>query len=536
MPELVVRINKGDEYRLEFSPGQSLQEILNTADIRIRTGCNGNGACGFCRMMVTKGEAGGPTQNERLLLDRDQLARGERLACQLAPRNSLEIEIVSNTIETNWRDLPILRSKQYSPLPGSYSIPLTGRSFGLVVDLGTTHISISLWNLDNGIQVAGRYGLNPQISIGFDIITRLSAAVESSDLAGDLSHQVIRSIGKGLADICFREYLDAQEVVKVVLVGNTAMLALMSGKNYNLLLKPEYWTQAIDCLPEEQDFSVSAWSINVLSDVIIIPPLAGFIGSDLIAGFVATKMIEHDPGILFIDFGTNSEIALWDGHDLWITSAAGGPAFEGCGINCGLPAEYGAAFSVHFNDASGEFAFEVVGGGKKPLGLCGSGLVDLLAYLVKKKIVTSKGLFSSSVPNKGFSFMLGKKKLVLTKRDIDMLQRAKAAIGVGVEVLMEKARMKYSDLQRIYIGGAFGQYLDISNACALGLLPPVPIDRCKTMGNTALAGGEDLLFMQDAQNYLNNIRSMIKTVELGKNPDFEHFFIKNLYIKPMELR
>jgi uncharacterized 2Fe-2S/4Fe-4S cluster protein (DUF4445 family) len=309
------------------------------------------------------------------------------------------------------------------------------------------------------------------------------------------------------------------------------MLALLSGQNYQLLLQPRYWGESVECLPPETASWNADWGISPEAAIDVIAPLAGFVGSDLLSGVIATQLMEHGRGALLVDFGTNSEAALWDGDKLWVTSAAGGPAFEGCGMSCGMPAEPGAIYRVYFSDSTGALAFDVVAD-VEPRGLCGSGMVDLLACLIRNRTLNSKGQFAPSIPESGFPLQSYGREMILTRRDVDIFQRAKAAIGVAVDVLLTKAGMDYPDLRRIHIGGVFGQYLNIVNAQEIGLLPAVPGLLVEKSGNTALSGCEDLLILPNAIEQLQEVRRHAVFVNLSSVAEFETVFLENLYLKP----
>jgi uncharacterized 2Fe-2S/4Fe-4S cluster protein (DUF4445 family) len=524
----ILTVQLPDEDRqITFEPGRSVRDLLDETDVRVRAGCNGSGACGLCRIRIAGGNAGEPSANEVTRLGAGLLSQGVRLACQVNPEHDLEVEILNPSPRSVWR---CLKDESYAPgsLPMPY--PQGEHTLGVTVDLGTTHISITLLDLAAGRRLAGRRGVNPQGASGADVLTRLMAA-QSAGQAEKLRRQVIRAIGDGLRDIGSREGIDLRRVARVVLVGNTAMLALLSGQNYHLLLQPRYWIESIDCLPGETFSWGATWGIDPAAVIEVIPPLAGFVGSDLLAGIVATRLTEHGPGALLIDFGTNSEIALWDGETLWVTSAAGGPAFEGCGISCGMPADPGAISRVTVADATGELVFDVIAGAESR-GLCGSGLVDLLACLIGNGTLNRKGQFAPSVSDHGFPIRCGNREMVLTKRDIDIFQRAKAAIGVAYQVLLTKAGMGCHDLRRICIGGIFGQYLDIANAEEIGLLPAIPRESIHTAGNTALSGCEALLLSPDARDRLREARSRAIMVNLSGYSDFETLFLDHLYLQP----
>ena len=549
MPLVTIKTGEGDRH-IEFCPGQSLREILDSTSFRVRSGCRGTGACGLCRVNVRTNEPAEPSLIEREYLSGDQLASGVRLACQIKPEQDIEVTVLNREPVTTWRALPDV-SRSFSRL--SSALPLTaGSPYGAAVDIGTTHISVSLYDLSTGEWFAGRTGLNPQACFGADVVTRLIAYNESREAARTLRGLIVDAIGSAIMDIAVREGIGLEQVVKVTLGGNTAMLAVLSGRNCDLLLQPAYWMAPIGCLPENPGEFSATWGIHPEAIIEVTEPLAGFVGSDLLAGVLATKLIEEEPGALLIDFGTNSEIALWDGESLWVTSAAGGPAFEGCGISCGIPGEPGAIFQVrehpggavapgaactNFEDvifwnklACFDLEFRTIDD-ERPLGLCGSGIVDLIACLVRSGKLTSIGRFSPEIPQSGLVLLNGdRQQMLLTKKDVDIFQRAKAAIFAGVQVLLSMAKLTPGQLRRIYIGGAFGHFLNRENARQIGLLPDLGSNAIELCGNIALRGCEELLMSEDSGKTLNKIKSKARLINMAQCAEFEDFFMEGLYL------
>jgi uncharacterized 2Fe-2S/4Fe-4S cluster protein (DUF4445 family) len=308
------------------------------------------------------------------------------------------------------------------------------------------------------------------------------------------------------------------------------MLTLLAGKNYAELLQPENWTRPIDCQPQDTNFLRDAWGMGCDADIRIIAPLGGFIGSDLLAAVLATRLVEQPAGSLLIDFGTNSEMALWDGNTLHVTSAAGGPAFEGSGISCGMPGEAGAIFRVQQNGEG--FAVRVLGE-TVPQGLCGSGLVDAVAWLRRNGKLDKVGRFTDR-DSTGFVLHEGEHRIALLRSDIDVLQRAKAAIGGGVGWLCQQADMALSGLHQVYACGAFGNWLDAHNAQQIGLLPPVGPGEVRLESNAALAGCEMLLLSAAAERTLKDVLVRSKVYNLAEDAAFESLFVNSLYLQPMQ--
>lgn len=527
MPNLTL-IADDIRHEVPFSNGSTARELLEAADFGIRSGCRGNGACGLCLVQVIAGNANPPTKNERLILSPEQIELGIRLACQLIPEKDLCIRIVNAAPGSGWRDLG---TGPFTPshLPEGDQIPKI--AYGLAVDLGTTHISLSIWNLDHGQRVSGRIGMNPQSHYGTDVVTRLIAAGQSAENARRIARMPLVAVHDALMDMCSQDGFDLRDVREVAIVGNTAMLALLTETDPQILLQPNYWTQPIECRLENPQSWVDILGIHPEAKVEVISPFAGFVGSDLLAGAMATQLTDQ-PGGLLIDFGTNSEMALWDGKRLWVTSAAGGPAFEGCQIQCGMPAEEGSIYSVDWKPDFTELHFQVIGGGEA-IGLCGSGLVDLIAVLRRTEGLTRTGKFAMPYHEDGFIIKQGNPTIRLTSGDVDMIQRAKAAIGVGVKTLLTMAQMSAYELNRIYVCGAFGQNLNILNAQAIGLLPDIPANRVMLCGNTALAGCERLLLSPTGAAEMLSLRERATIINLSQVSDFDTLFLENLFLQPL---
>ena len=565
MPVITIK-TAGWDRSIEFSPGRTLREILDSTAFRVRSGCRGTGACGLCRVKIKADELAEPNQVERIHLSEEQIAAGERLACQVIPLSRLEVSLLGREPVPSWRALPphSYASQSFScnleagASPARKLPKCQGEPYGVAVDLGTTHISVTFHNFTTGQWFAGRRGLNPQGTYGSDVMTRLIAADESQEAAQDLRKLAVDAIGSAIMDIATCEGIGSDQVARVVIVGNTAMLALMSGRNSHQLLKPAYWTSLIDCIPEYPTELRSDWAIHPEALIEVLQPLAGFVGSDLLAGVFAARLTEKAPGTLLVDFGTNSELALWDGQSLWVTSAAGGPAFEGCGINCGTSGGPGAIYRVKLSSenaasaklradpgasnskpagsilhhgASPDFEFLTIDDAP-PKGLCGSGIVDLVACLLRSGKLTNIGRFSAEVPNEMVVLLNGDQRpLVLTKRDVDIFQRAKAAIFAAVKVLLSKASMKPGEIQRIFVGGAFGHFLDVESATAIGLLPDLRGNAIELFGNTALRGCEELLMSDNSAEVMEALRGSAKLVNLAQCSEFEDFFLEGLYLR-----
>ena len=535
MTQLIV-CSSDRELAVSFSTGQSLRTLLDSTTMRVRSGCRGTGACGLCRVRLLQGTGNPPTRNECLQLTEEQLADGVRLSCQFVPSDEggedVVVELLNPAPSSNWKSQgrEILRPASSQQPSRSFSAGVSS-PLGIAVDLGTTNISLALYDLFTGARLAERHGINPQVGFGADIMTRLVAAGESDETAKELSRTLVTGLAEALHDIGSREGFDLRRVIFLTIVGNTAMLTLLSGENHQLLLRPDMWEAMIPCRMDQSASRAAELGIHPDARIELLPALAGFVGSDLLAGVLAMRLADREEPGLFIDFGTNTEIALWDGQQLLVTSAAGGPAFESSGISCGMPAEPGAIYRVM--QGEDDLVFSTIDDITPARGLCGSGFVDLISCLCANGTINATGKILSGINGTGYVVPLPDSGLLLTKRDIDMMQQAKAAVAAGVAVLLRRAGLQMAEVHRVCLAGAFGKHIRISSGRAIGLLPDIDEKRFELCGNTALSGCEDFLLSSEAADRLEHIRSVSSLINLSKVIDFDDLFFDNLFFRPM---
>jgi len=521
----VVRARCGEQVQtLQATSGATLRQILEPTALRVRTGCNGNGSCGLCRVRVLAGPVSPPTAEEVLNLGQSLIQSGLRLACQAVPLGEVEIEVVDPAPRSSWRPIP--PEAMCSPArPAVIPAGSSTRISRIAIDVGTTNLCLALWDGDGCGRLAARRGLNPQARFGSDVVTRLQAARDPA-IAQDLARAIEGAVAEALQDVAATDGLETAPRPTIVAVGNTAMLCLLQG-SHGGLLDPEAWER-----PATVSEGRLTWQLgpDCQATVHLVQPLGGFVGSDLLAAVVAANLLQGESPALLLDFGTNTEIALWDGQTLWVTSAAGGPAFESSGLRCAVPADTGAIFRVR---AGTPPSFEVIGGGE-PKGVCGSGLVDWIACLRQAGRISSRG---NPIDGTAETVSLGRPEngVFLRKRDVDLFQRAKAAIGAGVQLLAQRAGLTCRDLRRIVTTGLFGRSLDVANAQAIGLLPSVAPGRVATYDNLALAGCEIVLTSTEGAHAVEALRDRVCILNLGQCDEFEDLFMKGLFLRPMEI-
>ena len=521
----VVRARFGDQLQIiPATPGASVRQLLEDTELRMRTACNGNGSCGLCRVRILSGPVSTPTSEEKLNLGPALIEAGLRLACQVMPLGEVEIEVVELAPRSAWR--PIAPEALCSPArPSVTGASGSTRISRIAIDVGTTNLGLAFWADESRGRLAARRGLNPQSRFGSDVVTRLQAARDPV-VARDLAHAVELAVAEALREMVVSDRVEVAARPTVVAVGNTAMLSLLHGSQGSLL-DPESWAVPATWLSQRQ----LNWRLGAGCEAVVhlVQPLAGFVGSDLLAAVLAANLLQGDVPALLLDFGTNTEIALWDGKTLWVTSAAGGPAFEGSGVRCAVPADTGAISRVR---AGTPLHFEVMGGGQ-PTGVCGSGLVDWVACLRQACVLSSRGNLVDGAAEGALSLGGKGSAIILYKRDIDVFQRAKAAIAAGVQLLARRADAACQDLRRIVTTGLFGRSLDVANAQAIGLLPAIAPERVQTYDNLALAGCEMVLTSCEGARAVEAVRGRARLLNLGQCAEFEDLFVQSLFLAPM---
>jgi uncharacterized 2Fe-2S/4Fe-4S cluster protein (DUF4445 family) len=529
MPTLTV-IHAGAVLDVPLPVGSTVREALEAADVPVRWGCSGNGACGLCVVRVHAGVTNDPTGNELLLVPAGQLESGIRLACQLTPQEDICVEVLgaaSSQVVSGATPIRVSPGGSDAAVPARRGIV----GYGIAVDVGTTHVRVSLCDLGSGDRVAMSVVDNPQSRFGADVVTRLVGASDSTHTAKKIAQLLVDAIRDALGHACASAGVDPGWIVSARVVGNTPMLLLMTRGDPRSLLEPDSWTSPMKGRFDGAEEWARTFGIESGASIEVVQPLAGFVGSDLLAAVLATRL-DNGSKCLLIDFGTNSEIALWDGMTLWVTSAAGGPAFESFGISCGMPAETGAISGVQWDDGPDELCYDVIGGGQAK-GLCGSGFVDLVAHLRATGDLSAVGRLAENHED-GFAVQ-AEGPVRLTNRDIDTFQRAKAAIGAGVATLLRMARVEQTDIARVCVCGAFGRHLNPLSATRIGLLPDVPPGRVEIFEEAAVAGCERLLVETSSRAELDSLRAKTVVVNLAQTPDFDELFLDNLYLRPLEV-
>ena len=471
-------------------PHRSLADRL--FELGVEFPCGGETACGGCKIRVLSGHIPiTPTMGQAL--SDAELDQGWRLACCAETRETVVVEV------DQW-SLPVLTDDQATPLD-----PRDG--FGAAIDLGTTTLVTQLVDLATGAVLAVETALNPQARHGADVMSRIQYDLRHP---GELTAMIRRTLGQMLARAASGRALE-----EVLIVGNTAMHHLFCGLSVEPLAAVPFLS------PELGERRFSAWELGWGAQVQFLPCLGGFVGSDLLAGIVATRLHEQSAPHALFDIGTNGEIVLGSRNGILCASTAAGPAFEGGRISAGMTARAGAIDGVRVHD--GAYECHVLGG-QAARGICGSGLVDAAACALELGQILPSGRLANSVKTLRLT-----ENVSLTQGDIRELQLAKGAMAAGLKILA------VTPPRSIWLAGAFGSYIKEAAARAIGLLPQdVAI---QPVGNSALRGARMLLLTPTHRDaLLARLCALTRHVELAANPAFQDTFADSMAFSPVSFR
>jgi len=483
---------------LRATPGAPLRDLL--FDQGVEFPCGGQGRCRGCRVRVLSGKVEvNRAQEERL--SPEEIAGGWRLACQCKVEGDLEIELRQWDAAILVDDTPF----EFRPRPG----------LGVAVDLGTTTLVAQLLDLATGRVLAVSTALNAQARYGADVMSRLQFAVLDGGRR-QLETLVRKQIGSLVEQLLFAAGKRDAEIADIVVVGNTVMHHLFCGIGAEPLTHYPFEPAEMDL----KTFRSKALGWNIAGDPVVrfLPCLGGFVGSDVLAGILASRLLETDDLVGLVDLGTNGEIVIGNKEGLLCASTAAGPAFEGAKISMGMRASTGAISEVRV-DSDGVHC-RILGNGA-PCGLCGSGLVDAVAAGLDLGVITPSGRFSG-----GESRWALAPPVSLTQNDIRELQLAKGAIAAGLRLLMQRRGAK--ELSRLYLAGAFGNYVSHASARRIGLID-LPSEKVEAAGNTALLGAKLALFNLDIDDgSYPGLRRRVEHVALNADPAFQDIFVEEL--------
>jgi uncharacterized 2Fe-2S/4Fe-4S cluster protein (DUF4445 family) len=419
-------------------------------------------------------------------------------------------------------------------------------SYGIGFDIGTTTVVGYLMDLNTGGQVGVAAALNPQSVYGADVISRLSFVIEHQDGTKKLQKKVIGALNELVEEACSQTGVDPHQIYQVTVVGNTCMHHLFLGVDPRSIAPSPFIpvVTAPVCLKAQE----LGLNVHPRASVHTLPNVAGYVGADIVGGILATGLYQSSEFKLFVDIGTNGEIVLGNQERLLACATAAGPAFEGARISCGMRAASGAIDRVSFDSDVHYTTIE----GAKPRGLCGSGLLDAVAEMLKLGVIEVSGrivepeaigpLATDQIKRRivagesGPRFILAQAEesasgqpVYITQRDVRELQLAKGAIFTGVQLLEKELGVEDKDLTEVLLAGAFGNYLRKESALRTGLLPPLSPEKVRSVGNAAGEGAKIALISARLRERAAEIAQRIEYIELSGRGDFMQAFADNMF-------
>lgn len=595
---------------IEVPAGSTLLQAAIAAGMQVESACGGHGTCGKCKVQIPR-EKVTPVASVASLTDKHlsdvERAEGWVLACKYVVNEDLTVKLsgqkdahrrktdlnrvqnmkINPSIEkypvrvkqpsvsdqsSDWERLlaalprhvnfnrrvaanlaSTLRNSEFrvtAVVDGDFLLAVEKgdtkeRSYGLAVDIGTTTVVVYLMNLNDGTVVANGAVTNPQRVFGADVISRITYASAGSQQLNQLQQKVVEGINGIVAQLCSETGVNAQEIYQAVVVGNTTMSHLFLG------IDPTYLAPAPFIPVFRQTVAVQAselgLEISTNARVVVLPNVAGYVGADTVGVMLATG-IDRLAGItLAIDIGTNGEMILAGQDRILTCSTAAGPAFEGAEITFGMRAADGAIENVKITD---DVQLGVIGG-VKPVGICGSGLIDAISEMARTGVINASGRMAGKPEQleklpphlrqrlrrteAGMEFVLAWGKdtataedIVLTQKDVRELQLAKGAIRAGVEILLAEMGITPEKIDRVLLAGAFGNYINKESALGIGLLPPVSLDRITAIGNAAGDGAKMALLSVYEREHAVRLAQKAEHIELSTSKQFQDQFVKAL--------
>ncbi len=580
--------------RGECSGSQSLLESARHLNVDIVSICGGIGSCNRCKVRVIAGKVSRLTLEEEAELTARELEQGYRLACQTYPLSDVRLLIPSESLtapqrtqveglEVDVAPEPPIRAAEIQLTPPTLSSPVSddanllkalglpaGRIdfhlqqdlswqlrdlswsvsaalrgdevialgkpsthwLGLAVDIGTTKIAGYLMDLESGKTLAAKGMMNPQIPYGEDLISRIVVASKSPADAARMQASLVEALSQLAADLCTEIEAVPSEIVEAVVVGNTTIHHLFLGLPVRQLGLSPYVpavVAALDVKAREIGLKIAPGAY-----VHLLPNIAGFVGADHVAMLLATRTAEAEKTTLAIDIGTNTEICLNHNGKMTSVSCASGPAFEGAHIKFGMRAAPGAIEHVRLD--GDRLEIQTIGA-VAPVGICGSGLLDVVAQLRLNGAIDEKGrmgvhprLRKDSVAEFILVERPGQDPITISQKDVRELQLAKGAIRAGIRALVAAEGLAENDIERVIIAGAFGTFIDVSSAVTIGMLPNLAIERFSQVGNAAGTGARLALISETQRAAADQIARRVGYIELASQPNFHRLFAEATFL------
>ena len=534
----VVVENRGRKYTISARRGRRLSDVLLENGFPLETVCSGSGNCGKCKVhFITQAPA--VTNADRKKLLPRELQTGVRLACMVLLQQDCRVEIDYCEME-NWMIPDVMASE--SEETQTETIKEQDGHYGIGVDIGTTTLAAALIRLTDDIKPAGKEislqkvrdqilsaetGLNHQRQYGADVISRIQTA--QSGLEQNLRESITKDISELIRSLLDKNKISPEWLTHITIAGNTTMLHILRG--YSCSGLGTYPYEAVSLKLEEhavKEVFPQLSEVPYTCRITILPGFSTFVGADILSGLYALAAdIDIDKDFLFLDLGTNGEMAVQTGQNIMVTSTAAGPVFEGGEISRGTGSIPGAI--SHVRITTGGCSVDTIGN-VTPCGICGTGVMEAAAELYKARIIDETGLLAEPYFQKGYPLYMDEngQGIFFTQQDIRKVQLGKAAIRAGVEILLKKAGVEAKQIVKTYIAGGFGSQVDFEVIRQLDLLPNTLLSDTEIVGNTSLYGTLRFMLVQNAKEEVGMLAGSGHEIALAQNQNFEEQYMAHM--------
>ena len=468
---------------------------------------------------------------------------------QVAPDINIPIDVIRkipNALRKNNWEATITYDRHSSTISNIQPGSTEKQCYGIAVDIGTTTLVLYLVDLITGGILDSASEYNPQIMYGEDIINRIVYSLKNDGLE-KLNHILFDTINGMISKLIRAADVDPENIVSVMIAGNPTMMHLFYGVSPRFIREMPYVTAA-------NKFPVSVSKDlgfkNIMNAMVhSIPGVSSYLGGDITSGVLAINMAQKKEVSLLLDLGTNGEIVVGNSDWMMGCSCSAGPAFEGGGVKCGIRAVEGAIEKVIIEKNTLNCVTEVIGD-SRPVGICGSGLIDLISEMFLKGVIDRRGKFEKSIKNGHLKYTDDEYRYIISygennasgadifisEVDIENLVRAKAAVYAGIKTLLEEVDFKITDIDKIYIAGGLGKNLNIRSAMLIGMLPDINTEKYHFLGNTSITGSYLSLLSEDRFNMSEKIADSITYIDLSVNMKFMERYIAGIFLPNTELK
>jgi len=513
---LITLLGRGAPIEFEYSNEISLMEAMLCQGIYFSAACGGRGTCGKCKIQILEGNLEITPEDKRKLTE-SELRQGYRLSCRAYPVQNCTIRLAAS----DEADFEVVAE------PGQVQSILESmqdEEYGIAIDIGTTTIAVSLVGLTSRNILHTFTTINKQRAYGADVISRMKASNEGKKLI--LQESIQKDLLEGIQKVVEDTKVNKDKIKKIAIAGNTTMGHLLMGFSCETL--GIYPFTPVDISTIIRPFAQVLGSDYLNIPVVILPGISTFVGGDIMAGLYACNFDQADRPSLLIDLGTNGEMAIGNKNRILVSSTAAGPAFEGGNISCGVGSIAGAICNINLEQD--KLTYKTIGQ-MAPVGVCGTGVIEMTSELFKAGLVDETGLLSEEYFDDGFEITktTDGNAIVFTQKDIREIQLAKSAIRAGAETLIKHFGITYEDIDMVYLAGGFGYKLNLEKAVNIGLLPKELSGKLKAVGNSALGGAIKYLLEADATERIDGILKGSGEIHLSNDKDFNELYIEHMF-------